>query len=192
MASQLESAILKLKGFGFFEFILPFLFTSAVFYGLLRKSKVMGDPKENVAVNSIIALVAGFMVWAYPVLAGVSIENLFSEFFFKGSIIILTVLIAVLVAGMFLPPDLPKVIGDNFKGGRGTGMFIIGGALLAIVLAVSVGIDKILFPNWTFARGGVGFAGIDSDTMLAAILIIAMAAVVIAISWGGGNGSGKS
>lgn len=192
MASQIANSIQKLQGLGFFEFIVPFLLTAAIFYGLLRKSKVMGDPKENVAVNAVIALVAGFMVWAYPVLSGIPVEKMFAEFFFKGTLIILTLLVGVLGAGMFLPPDLPKVIGDNFKGGRGVGIFIIAGVLLSLTIAISVGIDKILFPNWSLGSGSIGFGGgFDNDTIMAAALIIGMAIVVIGISWGGGGG-GKS
>lgn len=192
MASQIANSIQKLQGLGFFEFIVPFLLTAAIFYGLLRKSKVMGDPKENVAVNAIIALVAGFMVWAYPILSGIPVEKMFAEFFFKGTMIILTLLVGVLGAGMFLPPDLPKVIGDNFKGGRGIGIFIIAGVLMSLTIAISVGVDKILFPNWSLSTGGLGFGGgFDDDTLIAAALIIGMAIVVIGISWGGGGG-GKS
>jgi hypothetical protein len=192
MASQIETVIVKLKGIGFFEFVLPFLLTAAIFYGLLRKSKVFGDPHENVAVNAIVALVAGFMVWAYPVLAGVEIQNIISDFFFKSSLVILVVLIGVLIAGMFLPPDLPAKIGEVTKTGKGVGMVIVGGTIVCAIVFMSAGFDKILFPQGIgfFGPGGFSIGGFDSDTLLSAIVILAMASAVIGIAWGGGKKGG--
>lgn len=189
MVSQIETIILKLQGLGFFEFILPFFLTAAIFYGLLRKSQVFGKPEENIAVNAIVALVAGFMVWAYPILAGVPVEKILSEFFFKGTIVILIVLLGVLVGGMFLPPDLPAEVAKVIKGGKGIGVVIVGGLLIVIIAALSAGIDRLLFPSgFGFGTGGVGFGGIDQTTLLSGITIIAMAAAVIGIVWGGGGG----
>ena len=186
MASSIETAIVKLKGLGFFEFFLPFMLTSAIFYGLLRKSQVFGKPEDNIAVNAIIALVAGFMVWAYPVLAGVPVENLLTQFFFKGTIVILTILLGVLIAGMFLPPDFPAKVGEVVKGGKGLGIIIVGSLIVVGIVALSAGVDKVLFPSGLgFSGGGISFGGLDQETVLSAVVILAMALAVMGIVWGG-------
>ena len=98
MASPFEDVILRLADLGFFKFLLPFLLTAAIFYGLLRKSQVFGKPEENVAVNAIVALVAGFMVWAYPIIAGVDIETQFSTFIFQSTLAMFAIIIGVMFA----------------------------------------------------------------------------------------------
>lgn len=190
MASPFETVILRLGDLGFFQFVLPFLLTAAIFYGLLRKSKVFGEPQENVAVNAIVALVAGFMVWAYPILAGVDIQTQFSTFIFQATLAMFAIMVGVLIAGMFLPADLPAKVGEAVKGGKGVGIIIIGGILIVGGLVFSSGLGKIFIPAGLFGGPGgfIGFAGVDSTTILSAIVILAMAVVVFAIAWGGPGG----
>lgn len=199
MVSAMETAILKLQSLGFFTFILPFLLVSAIFYGLLRKSQVFGKPEENVVVNAIVALVAGFMVWAYPVIgaaaSGVNIETLLADFFFKASIATLTVMLGLLIAGMFLPSDLPSKIAATIGSkGRGVGAIVIGSLLVVVVAAASSGVLNVFLPNG-FAFSGFNFGGgiaIDQTTLLSMVMIIAMAGAVMGIVWGSGKGGVKT
>lgn len=188
MASPFEEVILRLGDLGFFEFVLPFLLTAAIFYGLLRKSRIFGDPHDNIAVNAIVALVAGFMVWAYPILAGVDIQTQFSTFIFQSTLAMFAIIIGVLIAGMFLPPDLPAKIGEVVKGGKGVGIIVVGGLLIVLSIVFSSGIGRLLLPNTNIL---IGVPGVDSTTVLSAIVIIAMAGAVIGIAWGGGGSNKK-
>ena len=84
MTSPFDTAIQKMAELGLFKFLFPFMLTAAVFYGLLRKSQIFGDSEKNVAVNAIVALVAGFMVWSYPIIAGIDITLQLANFFMEG------------------------------------------------------------------------------------------------------------
>ena len=188
MASPFEQVILRLGELGFFKFLLPFFLTSAIFYGLLRKSKVFGEPDKNIVVNAIVALTAGFMVWAYPILVGVDIQTQFSTFILQSTLAMFAIVVALLIAGMFFPEDLPKKFADTFKTGRGMAVVIMGGLLIVFSLLFSSGLINILFPGGFFGGAGgfnISFGGFDSTTMLSAVTIIAMGLAVMGIVWGG-------
>lgn len=62
-----EAVIQLLQDFGFFRVVLPFLLIFAVFYGILLKTKILGEPDEarTRTIASIIAFVVAFLVIAY-------------------------------------------------------------------------------------------------------------------------------
>ncbi|MDI6807290.1 MAG: hypothetical protein QMD14_05845, partial [Candidatus Aenigmarchaeota archaeon] len=62
MVSPFEAVVQRLWDLGFFTYILPYILTVAIFYGLLRKSQIFGAPEKNVAVNASVALVASLFV----------------------------------------------------------------------------------------------------------------------------------
>lgn len=189
MVSPFETVILRLGDLGFFKFLLPFLLTAAIFYGLLRKSKVFGEPHQNIAVNAIVALVAGFMVWAYPILAGVDVTTQFSKFIFQSTVAMFTIIIGLLIAGMFFPEDLPKKIGDVVKTGRGVAIVVVAGIIVMTGILFSSGLSTLIVPSGIFnGVGGLGFGGIDQTTLLSAIVILVMGAAVMGIVWGGPGG----
>jgi uncharacterized membrane protein YjfL (UPF0719 family) len=179
MVSPFEVVILKLRSMGAFQFLFPFMLTSAVFYGLLRKSQLFGPPEKNVAVNAVVALIAAFMVWAYPIIAGVSIEQQLTIFMFNGSIALLTVMVALMIVSMFFPPDLPARLGERLKGGRSAGALIIFGLIVGISILFSSGLVNVFIPPGIFE--------IPSDVFLTIITLIILGAIIVVIiaPWGG-------
>jgi len=126
MADIFTAVIERLRDIGAFNFLFPFMLSSAIFYGLLRKSQVFGKPDENVSVNAVVAMIASFMVWSFPVIIGVSIETQLATFFTQGIVVTLTFMIAVMIIGMFLPPDAAKHLADNlFKGNKAIGIVLV-------------------------------------------------------------------
>ena len=175
MASPFEIVIGRLRDLGFFEFLLPFLLTSAIFYGLLRRSQIFGPPERNVAVNAVVALVAAFMVWAYPVLIGVNVETQLSQFFFSGMVILLTVMVFLLGISMVpIEGGLAKFLEQKFKGGLFF-TFIIVGIILSIGIVISSGLTNVFFP-----QNIVG--GISQDIILTIIVVVLMAVTVIGLA----------
>jgi len=188
MASPFETVILKLGDLGFFQFLLPFLLTAAIFYGLLRKTRVFGEPQQNVVVNAIVALVAGFMVWAYPIIAGVDIQTQFSTFIFQSTLAMFAIIVGLLIAGMFFPEDISKKVGEIVKGGKGLGIIIVSALLIILGIVFSSGLGALLLPaGFTFGGGGIGFGALDQTTLLTAVTILAMGGAVLGIVWGGGS-----
>ena len=81
-----------------------------------------------------------FFVWSMPILLGINIETQMAAFFVQGMVVTLVGMIALLVGGMFLPPDLPKVISEKLKSGAVVSIVIIGGILIGFILLVSSGL----------------------------------------------------
>ena len=177
MTNPFELVILKLTDLGFFTFLLPFILVAAILYGLLRKSQIFGPPEKNVAINATVAIVASFMVWAAPVIAGIDIEKELAKFFVQSMIASLVIMVAVLAAGMFFGPDLPKTIQEKL-GTRYLGALLVGGILIGITLLVTSGLTSIFFPE--------GFGEIPEDVIISiatiSILIIIIALIVIFVS----------
>ncbi len=141
-----EDAILQLQSLGFFKFFLPFILTAAIFYGGLRRAKLFGEPETNVAVNAIVAFAISLFVWAAPIILGVDIESKLSAFFVQGFSVTLVVLVALVIAGMFFPPDLAKSLGEKMKAPF-WGAVVIVSLLIGVVILVSSGLGTILFPG---------------------------------------------
>ncbi len=167
MPSFFEIAILKLNELGFFKFLLPFILSAAIIYGGLRRAQIFGDPDKNIAVNAIIAFVISLFVWATPVILGVDIQGKLTAFFVQGFTVSLVVLIALMLAGMFFPPDLAKSLSDKIKSGYFWGAILILSLIVGIVILVSSGLATVLFPQ------GVG-TGIPSDLFISVIVILVL------------------
>lgn len=108
MNDPISELIFTLDRVGFFRFLLPFIITFAIFYGLLRKSKIFGEPKENIAINATISLASAFLVSAAPILAGIDITK-----YLAGFLIYMTFVIVSLIVIFFLPfifkPSLKEI-----------------------------------------------------------------------------------
>ncbi len=180
MATPFEMVVLKMKELGFFQFLFPYMLSSAIFYGLLRKSQVFGDPDKNVSVNAVVALVASFMVWAYPILTGTDISVQLSAFFVQGMSATLIIMMGVMVAGMFFPPDLPKILNEKFKTGGFWSAVLVVGIIGGLVILVTSGLTTVFFP-----KGG---PSVSEDTLLTVgVVIILIISTVAIVALGGGG-----
>ena len=188
MVSPFETVILRLRDLGAFQFLFPFMLTAAVFYGLIRKSQVFGKSEENVAVNGVVALVAAFMVWAYPILSGVNVETQLSTFFFNAVVAILTIVVGLMIAGLFFKPDLAGQLSEKFKSGKLFGVILLFGILIGGGIVVSSGLVTIFIPSNLFGSG----VGLSEDAILTIALLGVLAAIMVAIIVPFGGEGGKS
>jgi len=180
MANLLETVIIRLNELGFFAF-LPFLLTAAILYGILRRSKIFGDPKENIAVNATVSLVAAFMVWAYPIISGMSIEeyqNLYSTFFFRGTFASLFFFFGVLIVSMFLPKSLGETLGE-LKNSKIIltiilGVFVFAGIISSSILSTVFGISSGITT--------------DTDLLYSIIFLVVFIAIIGIVVWLTGRG----
>ena len=174
--------IKKLQEMGAFNFLFPFMLTTAIFYGLLRKSKLFSIRKKEYtrdkngvqheeevevggAVNAIIALVAGFMVWAYPILSGINIEQQMSMFFMQGTIVTLVFVVVLMLTGLFLPPDLPKQLQEQFLKGNKVGIILVGSVIVGVIILTTSGfLNLIVGPIFTKIDLG-------NDTILTVVVL---------------------
>ncbi len=95
MADIVTTLMTQLSSIGFFEFLLPWLFTFAVVYGLLMKVGVFGDVSKK--VSPVIAIVIAFFITPY---AGPWLASYFSTLSTEIAIVLAGILTLVLFAGM--------------------------------------------------------------------------------------------
>jgi len=175
MADIFTAVIQRLRDIGAFNFLFPYILTSAIFYGLLRKSQVFGKPEENAAVNAVVSMIAAFMVWSYPVIAGIDIEAQLVFFFTQGVVMILVFMITLLIAGMFLPPDLPGHLAKGLlQGNKAVGILIVG-FFFAVIIAISSGL-------W-YSVLGPAILEVSGDIFIIIVVIIILIAPFIFIMW---------
>lgn len=110
MASIFQPVVEKLIELGFYEFFFPWLITAAIFFGLFRKSKILG---ESPVLNGVVALSIAFLVFGFPVIAGFSLALPISSFFTQATAIILFIVMGLLLASAFVP-DLRDFLGKAF------------------------------------------------------------------------------
>ncbi len=180
MANPFQTVILKLRDMGAFQFLFPFMLTSAVFYGLLRKSQIFGEPDKNISVNAVVALVASFMVWAYPILSGVNIEQELASFFMHGVSATLTIMVGLLISSMFIQPNLPKQLSEIFGDKKTTfwSVVLVAALLIGGGILVSSGLINIFFPG--------GFSSwLSSDTASTIMVVLLVLGVIYVIVSGG-------
>jgi len=93
-ANPLELFMSNLNAMGFFGFIFPFIFTAAVVFGLLLKTKTLTDDKRIMAIVSITIafFVAGF--------GGPTLATFFVSAFGMAAMVIAGILIVVLFSSM--------------------------------------------------------------------------------------------
>jgi hypothetical protein len=191
MADPFTNAILYLKTIGFFNFLLPFMLSAAIFYGLLRKSKIFGDPDKNITINGVVSLVAAFMVWSYPIIAGVSVETELSKFFMQATSATLVIMIGLIITSMFTE-DLMKKLGETL-GKTGYGGILVMGILIGVGILISSGLIGVFIPG---GIGGTSFY-LSSDLVNIIVIMVLLVATIGVIifatgkSGGGGGGSSK-
>jgi len=103
MSDVFSQLILTLHQLGFFKFLIPYILTLAIFYGLLRKSKIFGDPEKNVAINATIAASAAFLVSAAPIIAGIDITSYLSGFLIYVMFVIFAMIVIWFIPHIFFP-----------------------------------------------------------------------------------------
>jgi hypothetical protein len=184
MANPFETVILNMRQTGMFQFLLPFMLSSAIFYGLLRKSQIFGDPQRSVVINAVVALVASFMVWAAPIILGIDMETSLASFFVQGTSATLVVLVGLLIVSMFFPPDLAAQLGKVFNSKRSTGALLILGLLIALAVLFSSGMITIFIPNSVLS--GLN-ASISGDTITSIVIVALLLGTVLLMVWGGGG-----
>jgi len=190
VANAFETVILKMRDLGMFQFLLPFMLTTTIFYGLLRKSKIFGEEFRAITVNAVVSLVAAFMVWSAPIILGVNIETSLASFFLQGTSATLIVLVGLLMASMFFPPDLATEL-QKLDAVKKHGVAILVMSILALLaITVSSGLVNVFLPGFRFGEGGTATFWTD-ETISSIAMIVLLLGTVFILVWGGGKSESK-
>ncbi len=153
MANPFQILVGNLNSIGFFDFLLPWIFTFAIIWGILLKTKALGD---NQRVNGVISLVVAFFVIGF---GGPALCSFFTTIFGLAVIIIAGLLVALLFLGM-----------GGWDFGKVADLKILG--------AVIIGIAIIVFFT---AAGAIGI-GISSSAIQIIFVIIILAVAIAFIT----------
>ena len=148
-----EILVYNLNQMGFFGFLLPWLLMFAVTYGLLLKSKALGEDQK---VIGVVSLVAAFFVVGYggPLL-GAFFQNLFGV----AAIVLGGILVTVLFVSM--------AGGDISK-------FVESKAIMALLAGIGIIVFMIVLGTYGVA--------VQSDVIAAIFMVIVMAIAVVFIA----------
>lgn len=184
MANAFETVILKMRDLGMFQFLLPFMLTATIFYGLLRKSKIFGEEFRAITVNAVVALVAAFMVWAAPIILGVNIETGLAAFFLQGMSATLILLVGLMMTSMFFPPDLAAEL-QKLEGFKKHGVAVLVAAIITVIaIVISSGMINIFLPaGIRFGTGGD--ISLSDETMSSILMVLLLLGTVAVLVWGG-------
>ncbi|MFH0890195.1 MAG: hypothetical protein V1836_03600 [Candidatus Aenigmatarchaeota archaeon] len=127
----------NLNQLGFYKFLLPWLFTLAIVYGILLKTKIF-DEKEK-TLNGLIALVAAFFVVNYTPI-GFGLDSFFTQAFGVGILILTAIFVVLLLMGLVGLKGEEIFKAENMKNGGLAIMLLI---IFIIILVFMIGGVKI-------------------------------------------------
>ena len=139
MANPFEIVVQKMIDLGFYNFLFPFIITAAIMFALLKKSKVLGD---SVQLNAVVALSVAFLIFGFPVLAGISLATPLATFFTQITVWVLIGFVGFLFASFFYP-DLTGFLAKTMN----TRSMLSVGLALGITLMVTSGLITVFSGN---------------------------------------------
>jgi len=150
-----EMLVVNLNQMGFFGFLLPWLLMFAVTYGLLLKSKALGEDHKIIGV---VSLVTAFFVVGF---GGIALGTFFQNIFGIASMLIAGILVIVLFVSM--------------AGGNIT-KFMESKSIIALIFVIGI----IVF---AVALGSIGVS-VGSDVVATIFIVIIMGIAVFFIASG--------
>jgi hypothetical protein len=176
------------KEYGVFEFFLPFLLMFTIFYALLRKSKIFGEPNQVGNVNTIVALIAALFVMIYTP-AGISLTMFFSNFFTQTMVVLTTILSFTLIVYM-MPIGDPAAALSNMKY-----LIPVAGLIMLFVFIAAGGLKIFGIELGSPGRPGtiiLPTIGMSSEDLAFIVMLLGFLAVVLYLNNGGeGKVKGK-
>jgi small-conductance mechanosensitive channel len=167
-----EEIIQKLSELGFYNFLLPFIIVSAILYAILRKTKVLG---ESPLINGIVSIAVSFFIFGLPVLTGTGgFGKPMSNFFSQLIVVVLIIAFGLLVAGLFVPNLMEKMM-EWMKGSAIIWVIII----IVVLLAISSGLFSFIASPIQNALGSGG------DTFIVILIVLIAVGIIAAASAGG-------
>lgn len=165
---SIETILIDWELMGVFEYVLPFLLVFAVVFGILTKSKILG---ENTGVNVVISIVVG----------GISITSLTFRSFFRVIIPYAGVGVVILLVGIILVGLFCK---SNENWWR-YGFYGIGAIIFFVVVFSTLTSYEVSFlGNWWWQQ--------YMSSMVVGAIIVALILMVILVTKSEGGGGGKT
>ncbi len=170
MTNYFEIVANLLGKFGFYQYFFPFAIIAAVVFGLLKKSKILG---ESTVVNGLVALCVSFIaVFGFSVSTTLNLASYWSAFFMQISVFLIVFFIGLLLASLFYPNInewLPKVFTTRSM------------LLIMVVIAIVVFISSGLVGALTLELTGPSKPGKPTTPRDITILVVGIFLFVVFI-----------
>jgi len=166
MVSPFQIVAERLGELGVYDFLLPWLITSALMWGLLKKSQIFGE--DAIVINSVLSIAISFFLWGSLAIAGrtdvgVSLSKFFTQMVFLG-----IGFMVILVIGSLFFPDFPKKLTETIP--VETMFWII--VVIGIILLVGSGLFNLGSLFYNFLHSFTKVPGGDIGLVLIAVIIL--------------------
>lgn len=169
MAEIFSQIVMNLVSMGFLNFLI-FLLVLAVMFSILRKSKILG---ESPIVDGIVSFAIAFMVFAYPIITGISLSTPMATFFTQAFVILLIFLFGFLVASPFYP-NLSQWLPKVFTSRNALWSMIA----LALALFVTSGLVSVIYSGSMGSEGSRQTASRDVLVIVAGLVILVVVLLI--------------
>lgn len=162
-----------LYSIGFYTYLLPALLFTVFSYGLLKKSKILG---ESAALNGFISILLGLMVFGSPFFLSIDFSRTLSLFFVQMFSFLLVFFIGILISAFFYP-DLLKILEETMK--RRTTLWAM--IALGIIMFLTSGLFTIFtLPSQTVALKPPPFPKTEEErTMYSTLILLVLLGVIV-------------
>jgi len=170
MANPFEVFLTMARTYGIYEFYLPFLLVLTLFYGLLQKTKILGDYKGAQGLNLIISVIAALYVMVYSP-AAITITQFFANFFTQTSIVLVTLLVGIMLIVGLIPGFLSNMTWEQYWGEKKGGIFVF------LAIFIGIGIFWLSGGPQLFSQISPIASLSPEDTILIALVLITIVVI---------------
>jgi len=173
MANPFELVARKLGELGVYDFLLPWLITSAIIWGLLQKSKLFGE--NAVVINSVLSLSVSFFVWGFIIFTGGTNVGSSLSIFFMNMIFVGVVFTFILVLGSMFFPDYTSKLKESLP--TETLFWII--VVIGLVLAIVAGLINVGGTIYNLIRNISKISGGDVGLVVVSIILLLLILLIV-------------
>jgi len=179
MSNPFQIVAEKLGELGVYDFLLPWLITSAIIWALLKKSNLFGE--DAVVINSILSISISFFIWGFIIFTGdTSIGSSLSKFFTQMTFLAIGFTLMLIIGSIFFP-DFTNSLKEKIP--MNSMIWVV--VVIGVILLIGSGLFKIgdilfnVFDSFSNVPGG------DVGILLIAIILLVIILLII-----GGIGGG--
>lgn len=175
-----------LQGLGVFQYVLPFVLSFVIIYGILNKISLLGSEGNGDKLHTVVAAVISLFIIVYTP-AGASLGTLFTNYFGALAVVLVGVFGALILLGLVFGDDWKKMFKKDGGDSVRPGVFILVGL---IVLSIFFGWGGLsyLFPGLNL---NTGIPQIGTANMIGILVVVG---TILFLMWAldlrGGDSSG--
>ena len=172
MTSPFQIVAERLGELGVYDFLLPWLVTSALIWGLLKKSNLFGE--DATVINSVLSISVSFFIWGFIIFTGgTDVGSSLSRFFTQMIFVGMGFMVILLIGSLFFP-DFTEALKERIP----TSMFWIV-VVIGVVLLISSGLFKLGDVIYNLMGSFSGVPGGDVGIMIVAVIILILLIMLI-------------